>query len=393
MNNSFDTIVIGLGAMGSATIYQLAKRGIKSLGLDCFTPPHSFGSSHSESRITRQAIGEGEYFTPLSLRTMEIFQELEDTVNQKLIYLSGGLIIGKDNYRASINNVDNFFENTIKVANKYNIKYEVLSCKDITSKFSQFNVSPDEIGYYEYGSAALRPELIISAQLKLSQNLGAQLNLNEKFIGFEPHGNKVKVKTIDNSYAAEKLVITVGPWLGELLPQLNNYLKVYRQVLYWYDVSNSIDRFQIPNFPIFIWLPKNDSQMAMYGFPALDGVNGGIKIASEIYKETTTPEIVVRSVSDEEIISMYENKISHSFPLIKNNVLKTAVCLYTVTPNSNFIIDYLPDNNNVVICSACSGHGFKFSGAIGEQIVKFINNEKTLVDFSLFKLSQFNNLK
>ncbi|MBA4078490.1 MAG: N-methyl-L-tryptophan oxidase, partial [Cyanobacteria bacterium PR.023] len=321
MSNSFDTIVVGLGAMGSATLYQLAQRGIRALGIDLLAPPHTLGSSHGDTRITRQAIGEGDHYTPLSLRSYEIFREMERLTETSLLEVTGGLMISSLSVPVSVVHVPQFFQNTVAAAQKFGIKHEILNAKEMRLRFPQFNVDDDEMGYFEYDAAYLRPEEIIRVQLKLAGELGATIHTNETVIGFEENAKGVEVYTNQGTYTAERLVLSVGPWLTELLPQLKPVFKVYRQVLYWFDIADSFEQFAPPKFPLFIWQLKG-AEAGVYGLPALDGPNGGFKIGSSNYlTEPVTPDSVERSVSAEETVEMFNSKVERCFPLANNKCL------------------------------------------------------------------------
>ncbi len=389
MSNSFDAIVVGLGAMGSATLYQLAQRGNKALGIDLLAPPHTLGSSHGDTRITRQAIGEGDHYTPLSLRSYEIFREMERLTETSLLEVTGGLMISSLSEPVSVVHVPQFFQNTVAAAQKFGIKHDILSAKEMRLRFPQFNVDDDEMGYFEYDAAFLRPEEIIRVQLKLAGELGATIHTNETVIGFEENAKGVEVYTNQGTYTAERLVLSVGPWLTELLPRLKPVFKVYRQVLYWFDIADSFEQFAPPKFPLFIWQLKG-AEAGVYGLPALDGPNGGFKIGSSNYlTEPVTPDSVERSVSAEETVEMFDSKVERCFPLAKKQCLKSAVCLYTVTPDSAFVIDWLPNSQRIVLCSPCSGHGFKHAAAIGESIAEMTTKGQSHLDLSAFKLGRF----
>lgn len=396
MTNSFDTIVVGLGAMGSATLYQLAKRGVKALGIDHLAPPHNLGSSHGDTRITRQAIGEGDHYTPLSLRSYEIFREMEVQANVSLLQVTGGLMISSLTQPVSVVHVPQFFENTVAAAKRFGIKHDILNAKQMRSRFPQFNVDDDELGYFEYESAYLRPEEIVRVQLKLAASLAATIHTNEHVIGFEENAKGVEVHTNLGSYQAEHLVLSVGPWLTELLPELQSVFKVYRQVLYWFDIENSYEQFAEAKFPIFIWQLKGE-EAGVYGLPAVDGALGGFKIGSSNYlTEPVTPDTVSRTVSHEETDQMFATKVLRCFPLAQRKCIKTAVCLYTVTPDSGFVIDWLPSklsaqtsSKRIVLCSPCSGHGFKHAAAIGESIAEMLTTGHSRLDLSAFSLGRF----
>lgn len=383
----FDVIVVGLGAAGSSAVYQLARRGSKVLGIDQYEPPHTLGSTHGDTRITRQAIGEGDHYTPLSLRSYEIFREIEKQVGEKLLLVTGGLMISSTE-SMGVNQVANFFETTLSAAQKYAIPHDVLSAEQIRIRFPQFKVQDSEMGYYEFESGILKPEACVRANLKLAEKAGAKLHVNERMIEYFEDADGVVVKTDKGEYHADKLVLSVGPWLPQIVgEQLKSRFKVYRQVLFWFDCSDSYDSFVPGKFPIFIWdaLGEHD---AMYGFPAVDGKDGGIKIATEQYVNEVTPENAERSVSQDEIDTMFEKQIAPCFPAVKRTCIKSAVCLYTVTPDAGFVIDFLPGSDRTIVCSPCSGHGFKHSAAVGECVAELARDGKTTINIEPLRINR-----
>lgn len=383
--NSYDTIVLGLGAMGSAAVYQLAKLGNHVLGIDQFSPPHSFGSTHGDTRIIRQAIGEGEYYTPLVLRAYELWREIERETNKNLLTVTGGLIVSKSTESGFTHAKDSFFRNTLAAAKKYHIRHDILAASQIRERFPQFTIYDDEVGYYEYNAGFLRPEECVNAQLFLAQKYSAGIHTDEKVENFSENNGVVRVATNRDKYETGQLIISAGPWLLDLLGEKYSKLfRVIRQVMFWFDVKTSIERFLPERFPIFLW----DGEPAMYGFPAVDGPHGGIKIAREQYETITTADTVNRNVSDEEIHAMYETCVAPRLQGIDSKCIKSATCLYTVTPDSGFIIDRHPEYPAVIIASPCSGHGFKHSAAIGEVLVELATKGKSSMDISKFKISR-----
>lgn len=381
MEKAYDAIVVGLGAMGSATLYQLAKLGKNVLGIDQFDPPHVMGSTHGDTRITRQAIGEGAQYTPLSLRSYELFREIEKLTGKSLLTVTGGIIISSDG-RVGANHVPGFFDSTVKVAKQYGIKHEMLSATEVRKRFPHFNISDNEKAYYEFEAGFLRPEECIRAQLALAKQLGATIHTNEKMKGFDATGSGVTVRTENGSYQCDKLVVSPGPWIVDRVDsELRALFKVHRQVLYWFDVVKRYEDFA--KSPIFIWEPQGKPQ-GIYGFPAIDGVDGGFKIATEAYLVTTHPDKVIREVSEEETTEMFETYVAPLFPDAGRKVIKSVVCMYTVTGDAGFVIDKHPMTDRVIVCSPCSGHGFKHSAAIGEAVAQVVTAGKSNIDISEF---------
>jgi sarcosine oxidase len=383
---TFDTIVLGLGAMGSATLYQLAKRRRRVLGIDRFSPPHTYGSTHGDTRIIRQAIGEGDAYTPLSLRSYELWRQIERETGRALLTITGGLIISSQGTGA-ISHVANFFENTLAAARRYDIRHELLDAAAIRRRFPPFRVRDDEVGYYEQNAGFLRPEECVAAQLQLAEQLGAEVHRNELVEAFDVSNGVIRLRSGTGVYEAGRLVITAGPWLPTLLEQqYGGVFAVLRQVQVWFDIIGDVESFLPRRFPVFIWeLP--DSPQGLYGFPAVNGASGGIKIATEQYDRATSAESVDRKVSDEEIHTLHQ-LIAPRFVDVGKTCIKAATCLYTVTADSGFVIDTHPRYPAVIIASPCSGHGFKHSSAIGEAIAQVIADGGSAIDLSPFRLAR-----
>jgi sarcosine oxidase len=392
MVNKFDTIVCGLGAMGSAAVYQLAKRGNKVLGLDRFSPPHANGSSHGDSRIIRQAIGEGEEYVPLVLRSYQLWREIEQATGRELLTITGGLTLESQKSEAALHGRRDFLDQAIRCAEKFNIRHEILETADIRKRYPQFAVT-DERAYFEYETGFLRPEVCIEAQLHLARKHGAVIQTNETIVSVGSRADSgVMVKTGRGTYAAEKVIITAGPWIGGFLPPAYAHLfKVYRQVMYWFDIREDCrSTFAPPGFPIFIWIFAKGGEFGFYGFSTLDGKK--IKIATEQFTTITDPDHVQLAVSMEEKQSMYKDYVQGRLLGISDRCVTAASCLYTTTPDSNFVIDVHPDNDRIMTASPCSGHGFKHSAAIGEALAEQVIDGKSKIDISSFSMKRFKNL-
>ncbi|HEY4125938.1 MAG TPA: N-methyl-L-tryptophan oxidase [Rhizomicrobium sp.] len=381
----YDVIIVGLGAMGSAALHQLAKRDVRVLGIDRFAPPHEQGSSHGDTRITRLAIGEGAHYTPLVKRSHEIWREIERETGADLLTQCGELIISSKNRKSSIH-VDGFFQNTVDAACVHGIAHELLDASQIRARYPQFNIRDEEMGYFEAEAGFSRPEACIDAQLSLAKKHGAEIRMGETVLDFEPRANGVTVKTDRGVYQADKLVVAAGAWLPKFLGgDFGKLLKVYRQVLSWFAVDGDVAAYEPKRFPVFIWeLP--DSPQGIYGFPAIDG---GLKVATEQYAATTSPDRVDRSVSAEEIEHMHRNYVAPYLKGVTSKCLKAKACLYTVTPDAGFILDTLPSSDRVIVASCCSGHGFKHSAAIGEALADKAEGLAGSLDLSPFRLGRF----
>lgn len=368
MDTSFDVIVIGLGAVGAATTYQLAKQGARVLGIDRYAPPHTLGSTHGETRITRLACGEGPEYTAFARRSHEIWRALERENGESLLVQNGFIAIAGKGERAAAHGKADFLGDTIAIARANNVAHERLDDAGIRARFPAFAVAEGDEAYFEPEAGYCFPERCITAQLDAARRLGATLHVNETVTSFARDGAGVRVVTVKGEYRAAQLVIAAGPWLPQLVPSLKPLVQVRRQVLVWFRVADEAAAAQLrpDRFPVFYWqLPREQS---IYGFPSIDGRT--LKLATEQYKTTTTPETVERDATAEEIAAFYRDYVGPFFPGLTADCARSAVCLYTCTDDARFIVDTLHGADNVIVASPCSGHGFKHSAAIGQAIAE-----------------------
>lgn len=362
----FDTIVIGLGAMGSATAYQLAKRGRRVLGIDRYEPPHSQGSHCGESRITRIAIGEGEEYVPLVTRSHEIWRELEDQANETLLEIRGGLWISSAR-RGSEVHVADFFAKTVAAARRFGIAHEVLDAEDIRRRFPVFKVKDDEQGYFEPGAGLVRPEACVRTQLTLAARLGAELHFGERVEAIAQRGAEIVVTTDRGEHVAKSAVLCAGAGAVDLLPpEIARLLTVTRQVQHWFEAKGHEE------LPVWIW-ELQDRKHGIYGFPSRGGL---AKIATEVFDGEIAPGY------------MFDSLVAPHIAGIAAESVKTVPCLYTCTPDFHFIIDRHPAMDRVLVASPCSGHGFKHSAAIGECLAQWVVDGRPGLDLSRFSLER-----
>ena len=389
--DGYEAIVLGLGASGSATLYQLARRGVRALGIDQHAPPHDLGSTHGETRITRLAIGEGAHYTPLAVRSHEIWRELEAATGQDLLTTNGGLIISGASNGSNFHGAS-FFETTLEAARTHAIPHRRMDAAEVRRRVPPFAIGDRERAYFEASAGFVRPEACVAAQLGEAARLGATLRLGETALRFEAGRDAVTVITDAGRYSADRLVVAAGPWLPRLprllRPALAARFGVYRQVLFWFDIETRYRDFAPDRFPVFIWeLPR--SRGAVYGFPAVGGPHGGFKLATEQFEAETTPETVAREVTAEETRDMYERFVAPCFPGAGPRCIRSAVCLYTMTPDFGFVVDHLPGSERVIVASPCSGHGFKHSAALGEAICDLATGAASRFDLSAFGFARF----
>ncbi len=366
---TYDTVVIGLGAMGSATLLQLAQRGQRVLGVDRWNPPHAWGSTHGDTRITRCAIGEGEQYVPLVLRSHAIWREIEAETGEVLLNQCGALILAPADGAAVVHGKAGFVRGTIAAAQRYGIPHDVMDADETMRRFPQFRLQGNEIAYYEPGGGYVRPERCVAAQLTLARRHGAAIRPNSPIISVAQDGAGVRVTTAaGDSILAGNAVLAAGAWSpglagGALAP----HMTVTRQVLHWFPVRHP-EEFAPGRCPVYIWTYGNTPEDGLYGFPTPPGTQG-VKIAMEQYHATVpNPDQLTREVTAGEAAHMHATHIASRLPGVLPVVLRSAVCPYTMTPDGDFLIARLPDNDRVLLVSACSGHGFKHSAGLGEAV-------------------------
>ncbi len=387
--NHYDLIVAGLGAMGSAALYQASKRGVKALGIDRYAPPHSLGSSHGDTRITRQAIGEGEMYMPFARRSNAIWRELEAATGQTLFYRSGGLIIGGEN-AVPFHYQGNFVDESARIAEKFGIDYEILEAPVLRERFPLLQPADDDRAYYEPGSGVLRPEGCIQAQLDLAREQGACIHTGEKVTGYDIDADGVMVTTETASYRADKLILSTGAWIADFLPaEHRGGIRVNRQLIHWFEAEDR-QLFHPDRFPFVIWIGDTmDDFWSVFPAPPLDKAGmPGVKLVTEQYHTSTNPDEVSRVVSPEETRDMYHRLTRPRLKSLREKQLHAEVCLYTLTTDEHFVIDYHPASRRVVFASPCSGHGFKHSAAVGETLAQLALDGGSAIDISAFNLER-----
>jgi sarcosine oxidase len=386
MTRTHDVAVLGLGAMGSAAIYQLSKcKGFSVLGIDRFHPPHPMGSTHGDTRATRSAPFEGEELVPLVQRSIEIYAgELQETSGRRLFNQCGGLLIGRPG-ESGYHNVENPFKSTVDAAERYGIPYELLSPDDVGHRYPNIRMLEDEQAYFESSSGFLYAEECVTAHLELASSNGATLKYDETVLAYEPQGNAVRVTTDLATYDVGVLIIAAGPWIKHLLPELASLFELQRLALYWFELEDNELYDAYTSMPRVGWAFGTGA----YAFPAIDGPSGGVKVASEEYTVITSPDTIDRRISPEDVRRMFETNVQGRLLGLGPSAARAATCIYTMTPDSRFVIDRHPEHRNVIVASPCSGHGFKYSAAIGEALAQLAMSGNTSLNIGAFRMNRF----
>ncbi len=382
-----EVAVLGLGALGAATVYQLAKSGVKVIGVDRHHPPHAQGSSHGDTRITRLSVGEGAQYLPIVHRSHSLWRELEMLAGESL-FEQCGVLVFSSSVGYDVDDSADFTHRTLSLARATGIEHEVLSAEQIRQRFPQFSpVLDSAIGYFEPSGGYLRPEKCIAEQLKLAEQYGATLFKGEIVTGLASDQQGVTITTDQRTILANKVVVSAGMWSLELLgAPFDRLLRVYRQKLFWFELEDDARFADIS--PTFILRHGPTGDDMSYGFPPLPGERS-LKIATEQYSEKSTPDNLDRTISSADERRMFDTHVRGKIAGVTSRVVKTAVCPYTVTPDNNFIIDEHPTLKNTFVVSACSGHGFKHSAALGEALAQWCTQGRSELDLSAFSLKRF----
>jgi len=371
VETTFDVIVVGLGAMGSAAAYHLARQGRRVLGLDRFSPPHALGSSHGQTRIIREAYFEDPRYVPLVQRAYELWTALEREAERRLLLETGGLMIGRPD--------STVVRGARRSAETHGLRHELLAAAEVRRRFPALRPDDDMVAVWEPRAGILIPEACVAAHLAMARRHGATLRVNEPVLRWEPDGGGVRVASAQGVYAAGQLVLSAGSWLTSLLPDLALPLTVERQPLYWFEACRNAASFTPERLPIHLW--EHAPQRYLYGFPDL---GDGVKVARHHEGRLTDPDAVDREVHAEEVEAM-RGLVRRYVPDADGPLRSAAVCLYTNTPDDHFLIDRHPAHEQVVVASPCSGHGFKFASAIGEALAELLSEGRTRLDLSLFE--------
>ena len=379
---TYDLAVVGLGAMGSAVALHAARLGARVLGVDRFAPPHAHGSTHGDTRITRLALGEGAAYVPLATRSRELWRELEAATGEELLTITGGVVLAAPGGSGHHGAAD-FLGTTIATGRAHGLAVDELDAAGIAARMPPFALRGDERGAWEPTAGFVRPERAVAAQLALAREHGAELRTGEEVRS----AGAGRVVTSEGEYAAERIVLAAGPWVGELRPELARLFAVTRQLLHWFALAPGAYEAH-RDLPVFIWLTGDGPEELLYGFPAIDGPDGGLKGATEQFGATTTPGACARDVAPAEPRAMHERYLAGRLPGLLPDAVRSVACLYPTTADSAVAIDVQPADESLVVLSACSGHGFKHSAAVGEAVAQLALTGASTADLTPFGLGR-----
>jgi sarcosine oxidase len=371
----FDVVVCGLGVMGSAAVHHLARRGQRVLGIERYTPGHDRGSSHGLTRVIRLGYFENPSYVPLLRRAYALWRELEGAVGRRLLHVTGIAEIGSP--------ASTLVKGTLACARLHGLRHEVLAAPELMRRFPAFDVPRDYIGVIQPEGGFLDVEPSIAAQLALATAAGAEIRSGESAQAIEPGASTVRIVTDRGTVEAGAAIVAAGAWTKSLLPELAATLRVTREVTGWFDPVDA-SLFSADRFPVFILASRHGMH---YGVPPHGGA--GVKVAKHHHRdETVDPDAYERKVlADDE--ALIRAVVADHIPAANGRLIAAKTCLYTMTPDGDFLIDRLPGAPHVIVASPCSGHGFKFAPVIGEILADLATAGATAHDITRFSIRRF----
>jgi len=371
----YDVIVAGVGGMGSATVYHLARRGAKVLGLEQFDILHELGSSHGVTRIIRLAYAEHPDYVPLLRRAYELWRELESQAGERLLFITGGVDIGEAQ--------TGIVRGSLDACATHDLPHEVLDAETLRQRFPGYQLSPSMVAVYQPDAGFVLPERCIVAHVGAAVQQGAEVHTREPVIEWGIGDGTVRVRTDRQTYRARRLVVTAGPWARNLVPALAELAVPERQVLIWTQPLRP-ELFALGSFPIFnMEAPEGH----YYGFPVY-GVPG-FKIGKYHHRnERVDPDQMDRHCHPEDEAVLRE-AIRNYFPDANGPTLAMKTCLFTNSPDEHFILDHHREHPEVVLAAGFSGHGFKFCSVVGEIMAQLALDGGTQLDTAMFRLARF----
>lgn len=374
---AYDTIVLGVGGMGSAAICHLATRGQRVLGIDSHDIPNVMGSSHGVTRIIRLAYCEDPSYVPLLRRAFELWHDLEDTAHEQLLITTGSLDIGPEGSMV--------FQGSLESCELHDLPYEALSGREMNRRFPAYSMPEDLHAVYQPDGGFVLPERSIVAHVNAALTAGAEIHGQERVVAWEPDGEGVRVRTERDTYTAQRLVVSAGAWASTLVPELTSIVQPERQVMGWFQPSDPA-MFGPASFPVFNLMAEEGRYygLPVYGVPGLK-VGRYHHLEESIHPDTMDREPNQR---DEETLRVL---LRRYFPKADGPTMALKTCIFTNTTDEHFVIDLHPEAPQVVLATGFSGHGFKFCSVMGEVLADLAQDGSSQHDLSLFRLDRFRN--
>ncbi len=373
---NFDVIVVGVGSMGSAACFQLARRGVRVLGLERFDIPHGMGSAHGFSRMIRLAYFEHPDYVPLLRRSYELWEELAAELRRDVIHITGGLTLGPPGAEV--------LEGSLHSVRRYDLPHELLDADEAMKCFPQFKLPQDYRVLHDHKAGLVLPERAVAGYAELAMRSGAELHGQEPVESWEASSKDVVVRTTKATYSASTVLFCGGAWTDKLVRDLGVPLTVTRQPLAWV-WPKSPELFSLGKFPV--WMLEHRDGSIHYGFPMLPD-NPGFKLASHKRSEPTDAEMLDRSVHPSDELAI-RGVLRDFIPAADGPLLSLRVCMYTNSPDHQFIIDRHPNHSNVIVACGFSGHGFKCASGIGQVLAELALDGRSSLPVEFLSLKRF----
>jgi len=363
----FDVIIVGLGASGSSALYHVARSGAKVLGIDQFVPPHHFGSTHSESRIYRKAYFEGTQYLPLLNRAYSLWSSLENESSTTLMYPVGCLTIGPSD--------SSFIKQAQTCAKEANINYLLLSPNEAQKRYPAYQLPDNYKALLDIDAGYIQPEICVQTYLRYASIHGAKCLFGNTVTSCVASGNQVKIITDSQTLVSNKVILTAGAWIRDFV---SIPMEIERVTNSWFQPNGP--NCSPSNCPPFIFC--DDQGNHSYGCPDL---GAGFKVGLHHKGPTVSHPDNLDRITTLYDVDPVHRVLANLIPEAAGKYLKTSVCMYSNLPDHLYLIDYLEGNNpNIIVGSACSGHGFKASSAVGESLASLALEHPPPVDLSSF---------
>jgi len=368
--NTYDAIVIGLGGVGSAAAFHLARRGARVLGLDRFPAGHDQGSSHGQTRIIRKAYFEHADYVPLLQRAYALWSELEQLVGRSLYVQTGLVEVGPPGGEV--------LTGVLRAARQHNLTVEEIPASAFAQRFPGLLLPDDMQAVFESEAGYLHVEPCVVAHCEAAVKHGAELRFDAPVISWRSDGDGVVVESEAGSYSAGRLVIAAGAWSAALLQEVGVPLRVRRKHLHWFASDNPLYSAENGCPAFYYELPRG----SFYGFPKID--QWGVKVA-EHSGGLTIPDPLrdTRSIEPEDRRRV-EWFRAHHLPGVSNRLTHHVVCYYTCSPDDHFLVDLYPGDERVSFAAGLSGHGFKFTSVLGEALADLALEGRTELPIAFF---------
>jgi len=374
--NAFDVIIVGVGGMGSAACWQLARRGRRVLGLDRFDIPNSFGSSHGVTRIIRLAYFESPNYVPFLQRAFALWREASEAFGEPLLITTGSLDSGPPD--------DVQVRGAIESCRVHDLDHELLTAAEVNRSHPGCRLPDEFAAVFQPDGGFVLSERTIIAHVTMAIAAGAEIHGHEKVLEWSPiAGGGVRVVTSRGTYESGQLVLSPGAWIGDLVPLLSEVAVPERQVLGWFQPHDP-DKYMPSAFPVHCLRGEEGFYylLPIYGVP-------GVKVGFYHHLGESGPADAISrepTLADEMLL---RRCFGRYFPKADGPVMALRTCIFTNTPDEHFIIDTMPDQPEVIVVSPCSGHGYKFASVVGEIVADLAVTGRSSFDLSMFRLDRF----